>query len=337
MNESQVIHGRILEMDIEATHNCYYDKLRIYDGPGIHSLLIGTYCGTETKSFSSTRNSLTLQFSSDSSVSGKGFLLEWFVMNVSVGPLPTIATGACGGFLRTGDVPVFLFSPGWPENYNNREDCMWLIQAPDSTVELNILSLDIESHRTCDYDRLVIRDGDNSMAPQLAVLCGREVPGPIRSSGEYMLMQFTSDFSVTRAGFNASFHRTCGGYLHADRGIITSPKYPEAYTPSLNCSWHVLVQSGLTIAVHFEQPFQIPNRDASCSQGDYMVLKNGPDVYSPPLGLHGGNGRFCGSHPSSTLFTSDNQMFVQFISDNSNEGQGFKIRYEAKSLGKYIH
>lgn len=64
----------------------------------------------------------------------------------------------------------------------------------------------------------------------------------------------------------------CGGYLHADRGIITSPRYAETYTPNLNCSWHVQVQSGLTIAVHFEQPFQIPNRDSSCSQGDYLVV-----------------------------------------------------------------
>ncbi|EPY78032.1 tolloid-like protein 2 precursor [Camelus ferus] len=92
LNESQVIHGRILEMDIEGTFNCYYDKLKIYDGSGIHSRLIGTYCGSQTDSFGSTRSSLTFQFSSDSSVSGKGFLLEWFAMNASVGPLPTIAT-----------------------------------------------------------------------------------------------------------------------------------------------------------------------------------------------------------------------------------------------------
>ena len=70
------------------------------------------------------------------------------------------SAGACGGFLRTGDAPVFLYSPGWPGSYSNGADCMWLIQAPDSTVELNILSLDIESHRTCDYDKLVIRDGE---------------------------------------------------------------------------------------------------------------------------------------------------------------------------------
>ncbi|XP_006894385.1 PREDICTED: cubilin-like [Elephantulus edwardii] len=341
VNASQVIHGRILEIDIEATHNCYYDKLMIFDGLGTHSRSIGAYCGTQTASFISTRNSLTFQFFSDSSISGRGFLLEWFAMDAPVGPLPTIATGACGGFLRTGDSPVFLFSPGWPESYQNRIDCSWLIQAPDSTVELNILSMDIESHQTCNYDKLVIKDGDNTLARELAVLCGREVPGPIRSTGEYMLVQFTSDFSVTGAGFNASFHKSCGGYLHADRGVVTSPMYPETYPPNLNCSWHVLVQSGLTIAVHFEQPFQIPNEDSSCNQGDYLILKNGPDAYSPPLGPHGRNGHFCGSRPSSTMFTSDNQMFVQFISDNSNGGQGFKIKYEAKSLACggniYIH
>lgn len=34
------------------------------------------------------------------------------------------------------------------------------------------------------------------------------------------------------------------------------------------------------------------------------------------------------------MYTTDNQLFVHFTSDSSNEGQGFKLRYEAKSLGK---
>lgn len=50
--------------------------------------------------------------------------------------------------------------------------------------------------------------GDSNLAPQLAVLCGRELPGPIRSTGEYMFLRLTSDFSVTAAGFNASFHKS---------------------------------------------------------------------------------------------------------------------------------
>lgn len=50
--------------------------------------------------------------------------------------------------------------------------------------------------------------GDSNLAPQLAVLCGREIPGPIRSTGEYMFIRLTSDFSITGAGFNASFHKS---------------------------------------------------------------------------------------------------------------------------------
>ncbi|XP_077015414.1 cubilin-like [Tamandua tetradactyla] len=330
VNASQVIHGRVLEMDIEDAHRCFYDRLRIYDGLGIHSRLLGTYCGTQTPSFSSSRSSLTFQFSSDASVSGKGFLLEWSAVDAPAGPAPTIAAGACGGFVRTGEAPGLLFSPGWPGPYGDRADCSWLIQAPEATVELNILALDIEQQRTCSYDQLVVRDGDSELAQPLAVLCGREAPGPLRSSGEYMLLHFTSDASVTGAGFNASFHKGCGGNLHADRGVITSPGFPYAYPPNLNCSWHILVQSGLAVAVHFERPFEIANDDDTCSRGDRLELKNGPDSSSPPLGPLGG--RFCGSRAASTLFTSDNRMLVRFLSDGAGAGRGFKIRYEAQSL-----
>lgn len=70
--------------------------MQIYDGVGIHSRLLGAYCGTEVQSFSSMGNSLTFQFLSDSSGSGKGFLLEWFAVDHPTGPLPTIATGVFG-------------------------------------------------------------------------------------------------------------------------------------------------------------------------------------------------------------------------------------------------
>uniref|UniRef100_A0A8C9LFB5 Cubilin n=1 Tax=Pavo cristatus TaxID=9049 RepID=A0A8C9LFB5_PAVCR len=240
--------------------------------------------------------------------------------------------GACGGTVTSEETPSFLYSPGWPLNYRNFADCVWLIRAPGSTVEFNILALDIESHSSCYYDRLTIQDGDDGLSPLLATICGREPPGPVRSTGETMFIRFVSDASVTGAGFNASYHKSCGGYLHADRGVITSPSYPQDYTPNLNCSWHVLVTSGFIITVHFEQPFQVKSEDASCNSGDYVELKNGLDASAPPLGSGRGNGRFCGSSPISTMYTTDNQLFVHFISDSRNEGQGFKLKYEAKSL-----
>ncbi|XP_067326675.1 cubilin [Anolis sagrei] len=332
VNATQVIRGQFAEMDIEDLFHCYYDKLKVYDGLNTHAHLIATYCGRARSSFTSSGSSVTLHFISDRSTSGKGFLLNWTAVDAPTDVEQTIPIGACGGISRTGETPLFLFSPGWPAKYRNNAECTWVIRALDSTVEFNILALDIESHRACNYDKLVFYDGDNRLAPVLSTVCGREVPGPIRSTGDAMFIQFTSDGSITGAGFNASYHKSCGGYLHADRGVIASPNFPQTYPPNINCSWHILVTTGLIIGVHFEQPFQVLNEDASCSHGDYVELRNGPDLSAPPLGLSGTNGRFCGSVSFSSVYTTDNQLFVHFSSDSSHGGKGFKLKYEAKGL-----
>ncbi|KAK6490308.1 cubilin [Huso huso] len=332
VNADYFIRVWIFEMDVEDTYECYFDKLKIFDGPSVHSYQLGTFCGLHPPPpVSSSGSSMTLEFQSDDSVSGRGFMLEWLAIEAS-GALPTIAPGACGGALMTGDSPSFLFSPGWPNDYQNNLECTWVIRSPDSTVELNILSVDIESHNSCFYDSLVIRDGETNVSPLLATVCGRELPGPIRSTGDAMFIRFTADGSYSGGGFNASYHKSCGGLLHADRGVLTSPNHPQTYTPNLSCSWHVAVTSGLTVAVHFEQPFQIQGYGTACSSGDYLELRNGPDASSPPLGSSSENGRYCGSATPSTMHTTDNQLFLRFISDSSNEGQGFKLTYEALSL-----
>lgn len=58
-------------------------------------------------------------------------------------------------------------------------------------------------------------------------------------------------------------------------------------------------------------------------------LRNGPDVSAPSLG-----GRLCGSNVPSFVQTTDNDLHVRFVSDGSNEGQGFKLTFEAHSQGK---
>lgn len=71
--------------------------------------------------------------------------------------------------------------------------------------------------------------GDNYSAQQLAVLCGRDVPGPIRSTGEFMYIRFISDSSVTRAGFNASVHKS-NEAKHLLFDVLTTPLSP--FSPS---------------------------------------------------------------------------------------------------------
>ncbi|KAK5603308.1 hypothetical protein CRENBAI_010549 [Crenichthys baileyi] len=85
-----------------------------------------------------------------------------------------------------------------------------------------------------------------------------------------MLIHFSSDSHVSGQGFNASFSKGCGGLLHVDRGVLSSPYYPENYLPGLNCSWHVMVTAGFRVSVSFQSPFQIQGYGSECSSGDYL-------------------------------------------------------------------
>uniref|UniRef100_A0A3Q3MXM2 Cubilin n=1 Tax=Mastacembelus armatus TaxID=205130 RepID=A0A3Q3MXM2_9TELE len=320
------IQIRFLDMDIEDLYDCYYDHLKIFDGPTVHYYPIGTFCGLALPPpVRSSGSTMTLQFQSDTVVGGRGFLVEWAAIPDS-GPPPTITPGACGGILVTGETPGFLYSPGWPENYPNNQECTWLIRSPNSVVEFNILSLDMEDYPACYFDSLTIRDGATSLSPVLATVCGRELPGSLHSAGDSMFIHFSSDSSISGRGFNASYSKGCGGLLHVDRGVVSSPRYPQTYLANLDCSWHVMVTPGFRISVTFQSPFQIQGYGTACNTGDYLELKNGPDASSPPL-----VGRLCGSTPPSLLQTSDNHLFIHFVSDASNEGSGFKLTFEAHS------
>ncbi|KAM6953504.1 cubilin [Aplochiton taeniatus] len=321
------IQIRFLDIDIEDLYDCYYDNLKVFDGPNVHAYSLGTFCGlTLPGPVRSSGSTVTLEFRSDTVVGGKGFLIEWTAVQSS-GPLPTIAPGACGGALRPEDSPQFLFSPGWPENYGPDLECTWVIRSPDSTVELNLLSLDMEDYPTCYFDSLVVRDGETNLSPLLASVCGRELPGPLHSTGDAMFVRFTSDSSLSGKGFNASYSRGCGGLLHANRGVLSSPRYPQNYGSGLDCSWHVMVTPGYRVSVNFQSPFQVQGFGNGCSTGDYVELRNGPDASAPSLG-----GRLCGTSPPSITQTTDSHLHVHFVSDASNEGSGFKLTFEAHSL-----
>nr|XP_033495310.1 cubilin [Epinephelus lanceolatus] len=254
------IQIRFLDMDIEDLHDCNYDHLKIFDGPSVHYYPIGTFCGLALPPpLRSSGSTVTLQFQTDSSVGGRGFLVEWTAVQDS-GPPPTITPGA------------------------------------------------------------------SSLSPMLATVCGRDPPASLHSTGDSMFIHFSSDSSISGRGFNASYSRGCGGLLHVDRGVLNSPRYPQNYLPGLDCSWHVMVTPGFKVSVSFQSPFQIQGYGSGCSTGDYLELRNGPDGSSPLLG-----GRLCGSSPPSLLQTTDNNLFIHFVSDASNEATGFKLTFEAHS------
>ena len=61
----------------------------------------------------------------------------------------------CGGHLSAEDTPTQLFSHAkfGDVNYDNKEDCDWIIEAPEGkNVHLNFVNFELEDEQDCGYD-----------------------------------------------------------------------------------------------------------------------------------------------------------------------------------------
>lgn len=55
------------------------------------------------------------------------------------------------------------------------------------------------------YDHLEIRDGADDKAPVLAMLCGYNIPPPVKSTSNQIYIKFFSDDSVMKRGFSLKY------------------------------------------------------------------------------------------------------------------------------------
>lgn len=85
-------------------------SLQVYDGPTVHSRPIATYCGADPASFASSGSSMTIQFQSDSTVSGQGFLLEWNAVDASAVTRTIVPGGFSVGCTIKSDIASDILS-----------------------------------------------------------------------------------------------------------------------------------------------------------------------------------------------------------------------------------
>ncbi|XP_072171274.1 protein SpAN-like [Diadema setosum] len=232
-----------------------------------------------------------------------------------------------------------ITSPNYPSNYDNHEDCTWLIEgAPGATVTLTFVDMDIESHSTCNYDAVEVRTGDVS-SPGLK-FCGTTLPGEQVSTGNQLLVAFTSDYSVTRRGFKATyvinnpeppttlpsmttglgeFVGTCGGDFLGNSGTMASPNYPNNYDNGLQCVYTIEVDSGRHVALTFHE-FDLEG-NSRCSW-DWLEINLGEGVRVPM--------KMCGTeYPTGPLVSIDNKMILTLRTDGSVTESGFAAIFRA--------
>ena len=84
----------------------------------------------------------------------------------------------CGGYLFAEREVQHLYSHAkyGDENYDNRVECAWTIEAPVGfNVLLRFLTFELEDEQDCGYDDVKVFDGFDELAHVPHKYCGNEV------------------------------------------------------------------------------------------------------------------------------------------------------------------
>uniref|UniRef100_A0A3B3YU70 CUB and Sushi multiple domains 3a n=1 Tax=Poecilia mexicana TaxID=48701 RepID=A0A3B3YU70_9TELE len=121
--------------------------------------------------------------------------------------LPTCIV-PCGGVLtsRRGTI----LSPGYPEPYDNNQNCVWKVSVPEGAgIQIQVVSFATEHN----WDSLDFYDGADNHAPRLGSYSGTTIPPLLNSTSNNLHLSFSSDISVSAAGFHLEYTGKCHDYF----------------------------------------------------------------------------------------------------------------------------
>ena len=109
--------------------------------------------------------------------------------------------------------------------------------------------------------------------------------------------------------------------LNKDSGVLQSPSFPQNYPNEVYCSWNIRVNQSQHVFLMFSSSFSLQAENNT----DVIRVYDGGNTTGEVLGV------FYGGHPppKGGLYSSANQMFVVFKTDNNKSFSGFQASYHA--------
>ncbi|CAH0721455.1 unnamed protein product, partial [Brenthis ino] len=303
------------KFEVEDMPTCNSDYVEIveYDENNYNTTL-GKYCGrTFPPAITTYSNRISIIFKSDISMRLGGFSLSYTFLDEKT---------YCGGlFVKSHG---FIYSPGWPLNYEANRDCAWTITVPQGQqIMLNITNLELERpyNEKCD-DYIAIWDGSTEKSDLIGQFCGYIKSKRIITTANNVHLKFHSDAYISRRGFKIEWDGTltgCGGTLSGASGVISSPNYPQNYNANAECFYRIVTSTGTRIRISFSV---LDLERTQYCKDDYVEIFDGRDSNSVSFGKH------CYLSPKlNNVETSSNHAFIKFRSDIFNTGKGFLLNY----------
>ncbi|KAK4871991.1 hypothetical protein RN001_016115 [Aquatica leii] len=298
---------------IEESKDCENDFIEIWNYVD-QWVSLGKKCGRETpKHINSTSNQLRVVFRSNDKITATGFKIEWALH--------------CGGVFEATTKTSYIVSPGYPNDYNNSQECVYTIMTHGEHLNIIFEDFELEAAINCKYDNVTIEGDINSpfysaYSGNRAVYCGKTKPPPIRSNSN-ITITFKTDGWISQRGFKILYKLDdCGGVINKPT-VISSPRstdqtVKDVYPPLLNCYWNITAPSDKNVIVKFIE-FELEH-NLQCFY-DYVELFDGITTNETSrLAL------LCGNLTNHLplIKSTNNLMTVHFATDYTNHYSGFK-------------
>ncbi len=171
------------------------DFVTIYDGSTTQDNILGQFSGNQIPGqVTSTSNQMLIVFTTNGSGTAKGWL----------GEFTAYTPDFCKGVV-TMEEPQGSFSDGSSNfNYQNNTVCMWQIEPLDGQpVTLSFTSFNTESNS--DKVRIYDLETQELLAEYSGTYSPSDLPEPVTSPSGKMFVAFSTNSSVTKQGWNATY------------------------------------------------------------------------------------------------------------------------------------
>lgn len=308
------ISVKFTSFDTEAD----YDSVFVYDGPDESFPILATWWGNTLPPLINTSlgvGAMCIKFTSDDIETAGGWSADYQAYGI---------TPSCGGGTILSTPTGTLNDGSGLSNYGNNQQCYWFISPPcASSVTLSFSQFNTELN----YDFIIVYDGWDNTANQLAVYSGTSIPSSITSNTGKMLVVFVSDYSTSMQGFSANYSSSGSGYCSGTTNLYTSDyatftdgSGANNYCNNQDCKWLIQPPDATSITLKFTS-FELEDGASDGTIYDAIEVYDGTTTSAKLLG------RFSGSNLPPAITSSGGGLLVRFVSDIEENKQGFSAYY----------
>lgn len=206
-------------------------------------------------------------------------------------------------------------------NYENNKDCMWLIAPMDAVdyIRINFERFETESNN----DIVTIYDGQSTADSVLGVFYGNNLPSQIISTGNKVLIRFTSNSSINANGWFLTYDSKLTSFckyiteLYSSSGTINDGSGNYNYNSDCNCKWRLNLSQISNVNINF-------NAFNMAADNDFVK------IYDETANLD--IATFTNASPPQSLTVTTDKVIIYFKTNSQNNSQGWELNYSATPL-----